>query len=207
MPNGTCAVCLSPIERPPGQRGRARKYHRECDPHGRRHEPLGPRECKRCDATFQPKGEGNVYCSPECQGYQPRVNSPRVCEFSQCGQTFQPKTANARSCSPGHARKAWAERNPERELEGKRARYHKRRALRKGAATGERVETLAIAERDEWTCHLCDTEIPRDASWPAPLSLSLDHVIPLSKGGIHDPSNVKAAHLRCNVAKGDRLAA
>lgn len=120
---------------------------------------------------------------------------------------FVPKTTLARSCSPVHARKAWAERNPERELEGKRARYHKRRALQKGAATGERVETLAIAERDNWTCHLCDEPIPQGAQWPDLLSVSLDHVIPLSKGGIHDPSNVKAAHLGCNIRKGDRLAA
>ncbi|NKT05174.1 hypothetical protein GS485_11095 [Rhodococcus hoagii] len=40
--------------------------------------------------------------------------------------------------------------------------------------------------------------------YPHPKSASLDHVIPLSCGGAHDPSNVALAHLACNVAKGDR---
>lgn len=32
----------------------------------------------------------------------------------------------------------------------------------------------------------------------------MDHVIPLTKGGNHELANVRLAHLRCNVSKGNR---
>ena len=37
-----------------------------------------------------------------------------------------------------------------------------------------------------------------------PLSLSVDHVIPLSKGWEHSYSNTQPAHLVCNLKKGAR---
>jgi 5-methylcytosine-specific restriction endonuclease McrA len=36
---------------------------------------------------------------------------------------------------------------------------------------------------------------------PDPMSPSLDHILPLSKGGTHEPRNVQLAHLGCNVRK------
>jgi 5-methylcytosine-specific restriction endonuclease McrA len=61
-----------------------------------------------------------------------------------------------------------------------------------------------IAERDRWKCRLCGKRVMRSRPWPDPLSPSLDHIVPLTKGGAHDPSNVQLAHLRCNTAKGNR---
>jgi hypothetical protein len=37
---------------------------------------------------------------------------------------------------------------------------------------------------------------------PDRMSVSLDHVVPLSRGGSHSWENVRCAHLSCNVAKG-----
>jgi 5-methylcytosine-specific restriction endonuclease McrA len=37
------------------------------------------------------------------------------------------------------------------------------------------------------------------------MSVSLDHVIPLSRGGNHEPGNVQCSHLACNVRKGARV--
>jgi hypothetical protein len=31
----------------------------------------------------------------------------------------------------------------------------------------------------------------------------MDHVIPLAKGGTHEPANVRCAHFLCNALKGD----
>lgn len=36
---------------------------------------------------------------------------------------------------------------------------------------------------------------------------TLDHIIPLAKGGVHAPSNMQLAHDRCNSDKGDSLPA
>ena len=37
------------------------------------------------------------------------------------------------------------------------------------------------------------------------MSATLDHVIPLAKGGAHARANVRCAHLICNLRKGDRI--
>ncbi len=47
--------------------------------------------------------------------------------------------------------------------------------------------------------------IDRLLKYPDPDSLSLDHVMPLARGGEHAIDNVQAAHLRCNVRKGVKL--
>lgn len=43
-------------------------------------------------------------------------------------------------------------------------------------------------------CHLCGQ----------PGATSVDHVVPISKGGTSDPSNLAPAHLKCNVSKGNK---
>jgi len=41
-------------------------------------------------------------------------------------------------------------------------------------------------------------------SHPHPLSASIDHIIPLSRGGTHVEGNVNGVHLRCNIQKSDK---
>lgn len=88
----------------------------------------------------------------------------------------------------------------------RRANYHKRRALKR-ELPADNIRPLDVYERDEWTCGLCNEAVPRDAKYPDPLSPSIDHVLPLSKGGHHVMENVQLAHLACNVRKGNRVEA
>jgi len=83
---------------------------------------------------------------------------------------------------------------------------HIRRA-NKRANEYEAVSRDVVLERDGWTCHLCNEGIVKGAKWPHPLSASMDHVIPLAKGGSHTYENVKSAHLTCNISKGARIPA
>lgn len=46
--------------------------------------------------------------------------------------------------------------------------------------------------------------MPRYAKYPESLSASLDHRVPLAKGGKHSMANCQLAHLDCNVLKGAR---
>lgn len=80
----------------------------------------------------------------------------------------------------------------------------KRRAERQRLAEVEPVDRIYIFTRDRWTCHLCNTRINPKLKFPHPMSPSLDHLIPLAQHGAHEPANVSAAHLRCNIRKGDR---
>ncbi|HYH54013.1 MAG TPA: HNH endonuclease [Solirubrobacterales bacterium] len=83
--------------------------------------------------------------------------------------------------------------------------YHRRKAIKKGASTGRPVLLTEIASRDDWTCGICEGHVDHGLIWPDPLSPSLDHILPLSLGGPHDPDNVQLAHLRCNVRKGAKV--
>lgn len=62
----------------------------------------------------------------------------------------------------------------------------------------------AIYERDGWTCQLCDGPVDPDAAEHADRA-SLDHVVPQSRGGSHDPSNLRMAHVGCNARRRDRV--
>ena len=88
----------------------------------------------------------------------------------------------------------------------RRANYQKRRAL-KNAVPAADIAPHEVYGRDGWRCGLCGEPIDSSVKWPDPLSASLDHILPLSKGGHHIPENVQAAHLSCNVRKGNRVEA
>ena len=64
------------------------------------------------------------------------------------------------------------------------------------------VTRLTVLERDNWVCQICGEAISRDAVYPSDEYGSLDHIVSFKKGGHHIWSNVQAAHLGCNIAKG-----
>ncbi len=88
--------------------------------------------------------------------------------------------------------------------EAKRSADQRRRALKLGA-TVEKFESVEVFERDGWICGLCGDPVDKTLSWPHPQSASLDHVLPLSRGGPHSKANTQLAHLTCNVIKGARI--
>jgi 5-methylcytosine-specific restriction endonuclease McrA len=54
-------------------------------------------------------------------------------------------------------------------------------------------------------CWLCGHNIGYELDARHPLSFTLDHQVPLSKGGnLLDPANARAAHRRCNSSRGNR---
>jgi 5-methylcytosine-specific restriction endonuclease McrA len=59
-----------------------------------------------------------------------------------------------------------------------------------------------IAERDDWCCGICDEPVDRALDVPHPMAPTLDHIVPLAKGGKHIEANVQLAHFICNSRKG-----
>lgn len=56
------------------------------------------------------------------------------------------------------------------------------------------------------TCAICGRAVNFDLTFPNPWSATLDHIIPVAKGG--DPAsidNLQLAHLQCNRMKGTRV--
>ena len=86
--------------------------------------------------------------------------------------------------------RAWRQANPAAIRRHKALRY----ARIRGASPAVPISHRDIAERDGWRCHICGKKVT-EKTW------SLDHLIPLSKGGTHIPENVALAHFACNTKR------
>lgn len=84
-----------------------------------------------------------------------------------------------------------------------RSRQAKRRAISRGV-DADLILTTELMARDGWECRLCGGAIPPEVAWPHPKFGTIDHRVPLARGGRHVWANVQAAHLRCNMSKNDR---
>jgi hypothetical protein len=84
-------------------------------------------------------------------------------------------------------------------------RYHSSlRRARLQASESEPYRRGEVFNRDDGICQLCSKPVDRLAVYPDPMSMSVDHVIPISWGGSDTLSNVQLAHLVCNLKKGNR---
>ena len=85
-----------------------------------------------------------------------------------------------------------------------RDRMKRRRAKIKGLnLRSEHINTLEIAERDNWICHICKRKISKEnmhRNYSG--QLTLDHLIPKIHGGPHLKENVAIAHRSCNSRMG-----
>lgn len=108
--------------------------------------------------------------------------------------------------------KIWRAHNPEKKREiGRRyyrnhpdkwKDYYQRRRAIKIQTKVENFSVAEVYERDGWVCQLCKKKVNRKLKHPHPLSASLDHIVPLSRGGSHTMNNVHLTHLICNLRAG-----
>ena len=93
----------------------------------------------------------------------------------------------------------WTLANPE--AAGER-RLRRAKAEAEGNATPELIQ--AKWEASNGTCCLCGGAIDIDLESPAPMSLTLEHLTPISRGGKHDLDNLGFSHRACNTSKGSK---
>lgn len=106
-----------------------------------------------------------------------------------CGLSFRRRNQNDRCAACASAQRTGAEA--------------RRRSV---IARGDRAITwLAVGERDGWRCHLCAKPVPKVAGGASrPDGATVDHLVPIARGGEHVWSNVALAHRACNVSRGAR---
>lgn len=68
-----------------------------------------------------------------------------------------------------------------------------------------RFSVVQLAERDGTTCSICCECVDMELRHPEPSAPSVDHFVPRVLGGTNDPTNLRLAHLVCNLRKGVRL--
>lgn len=92
--------------------------------------------------------------------------------------------------------KEWRQRNHARWQTLRFKAAAKRRAAMLHPAS-EVVDRHAVIARDQSRCHVCGAVVP-------PTEITLDHLIPLARGGPHAAWNVAVAHRGCNSSRGVR---
>lgn len=66
----------------------------------------------------------------------------------------------------------------------------------------------ALYRRDSGVCYLCGKQCDwddKDGNKVGPSYPSIDHLIPVARGGLHSWSNVRLAHFKCNADKSDTI--
>lgn len=177
--------------------------------------------CSFCSKSFEPNKYATTrqkFCSTRCksQTYYKKYYShftwknERYCVY--CSKKFIPPTSNSKYCSEAHRKYHWKKRNWEKVKKGQRAWFKKSRLFRPeyfrqfvrnrkaqikasgGSLSLEEWET--IKKEADYTCKMCLKKEPE-------IKLTIDHIIPLSKGGPHNKSNIQSLCHGCNSRKKD----
>lgn len=119
-----------------------------------------------------------------------------------CGKTWK-RSANSLKeyCSNVCSAKGWKMENPDRARVTSRDSILRRRALQSTTQV-DMFSSFDVRAAKGDDCYLCGGLIEYHLKFPDPLSPSMDHIIPLSKGGAHTVENTAMTHLRCNLQKG-----
>lgn len=73
--------------------------------------------------------------------------------------------------------------------------------------SAQRIRLRARVKATQAACHICGKTIDYTLKYPDRMAFTIDHVVPLHKGGTDTIENVKAAHAACNSKKRARLVA
>ena len=187
-----CVGCQRQFYIFPSQNKRGRKYcSRKCML------SMSPRICKACGMQFlAAKKSKKKFCGSKCPAQSvtyncivcnAEVTRPRVFGYGKyC-------TFTCRREDIGEAAELLPNGLP-KPINAKRQYYTK---------DGDLIDKYDVFEFYDWICIVCDERIDKELCWPDQYSATLDHVVPLSRGGTHTWDNVAPAHLLCNHTKND----
>ena len=191
-----CGIQLLPRHGPgPQSRYCSRNcYHRTF--HHRRlklyREPSQPLKhtCLHCGVAFHSYQPNAKWCSQACRSSQmprvPHFRGPFTCH--KCRREYLTRSRGGGEGEKYCSRECYFGR-PE-------VRRKPQRVKERG------LNPYEIFQRDAWRCRLCGKETPRTLRGTTdPRAPEQDHIVPLSLGGIHAPSNLQCLCRACNSSK------
>lgn len=158
--------------------------------------------CPECGKTFITRGPHQKYCNDDCYK-ESNSHGEYIKQCKECGTEFTTMHNGNTYCSDKCRRR-------------KLRRYKvisKDARLRLNGKVDYSITLSKLSKRDKTVCHICgkicdesDFHLDDDGYFIAGRNYpSIDHVFPISKGGIHSWSNVKLAHRQCNSIKRDNI--
>ena len=165
-------------------------------------------KCLVCEISFVGSKAGLKYCGAECRkmgnaikaAERWRAYAESRGEFKEWNCGWCNSKVKVRSSLQGGKKY-----HDDCAVKARRARNRIKTVRRQGVRSDARITHEEVAERDSFTCYLCgdlvDMSLPRTSRFGA----TLDHVIPISKGGVDSLDNLKLAHWVCNIRKSDKI--
>lgn len=159
--------------------------------------------CEYCGISFYSKNKHQKFCSLKCASTYNNKHKHMItknCEY--CGKIYEVSVNNAYSrCCSLKCTYALYSKNNRDKCNQKAHRY----LTRKMKQFIEDVSLEYLYHRDKGVCGICGERVNLKYKYPHPLSPSIDHIIPISKGGFHSKNNCQLAHFVCNSTKNNKL--
>lgn len=148
------------------------------------------KKCNWCLKSFYNTGESDL-CSLACR-FNMRRGSTREC--IECNEVMDRRECGkSRLCG----------RCKSDRVDSMKCKLKSQRRQKIKTATVERVVRRKVFEADRYHCWICLGLCKREYDSNDPASPTIDHVVPLAKGGKHSYANCRTAHAICNSLKGD----
>lgn len=208
-----CQVCSKEIE--PSKTGRPkRNCSQRCrDLAAQANRPKKPkvkRPCSICGKEFLSANQRHNYCSSTCRAEFNRRRSsekwrktvasryPNQERTTICGWCNEPRTFKiGESVANAY--------HPACSKEAQRARYRIKTVKRQKHKSPQRISHEQVVREYGSDCHICKEPIDLNLPRTSKLGLTVDHLIPLSRGGTDTMPNLRPAHWGCNIKKSNKL--
>lgn len=168
------------------------------------------RICWGCFEWFTPSNKTIKYCSKSCRDLiawelqEARLLDTGADEKALClHRARHPKTRLKRRLNA----------EDKADIESYKSTMRALREERLKAGKMENVTLRELIKRDGGKCYICGKKVEKQRKFGKArgrgedrrMYPTIDHLIPISRGGLHTWDNVKLAHLSCNTKKGGKI--
>jgi hypothetical protein len=162
----------------------------------------GSKGCAHCGKVFIKRTLSGNYCCRKCQCLALNIRTAEARRKKApylnclgCGISYQYMSGEggSRHCSKLCSKQL-----------GSRAGNGKRRAF-KNNTVSIAYSRADIIERDGVSCRACGEDCLTEGDQYHKLSINLDHIIPISKGGHNAPYNIQILCRGCNITKSNNI--
>lgn len=155
-------------------------------------------ECEICGKQFESNRPGITVCGKTCKRRKAtgkgKYKQPFQAVCVICGKEFETTREDAKTCSESCRRS--------RDRIKRKGRY---KHLEEIGRFDESVTLVNVFNRFNGECVLCKRKLNFEGSWVSDDYPSIDHIIPISKGGTHEWNNVQLLCRKCNYMKSNKI--
>ena len=160
------------------------------------------KNCCVCDTPFRTGKKSQRFCSAECRQIQHKIDHPHQ-------RNTEPKTLVCGWCNESlvvpPSFTGALKYHDQCRVDARRARYRIKTVRRQSkTAKPSRLSADKVFQLMGPNCALCNKPIDPSLLRTSRMGLTVDHKIPLSKGGEDTLDNMQPAHWICNVRKGNK---